>query len=304
MNLELLSQPLINYICEINRIAHQGGNLEMAVVRSTIKRHVEKMYDQAVNNLELTAELNKIRLPLVFFIDHIIKEGPFPFKDQWDEFGRQFNELSGDEKFFDLLDENLNDPSASATERLKVFYQCLGVGFSGCYKNDPDFVERKMRICALRIGINSERPVLEKLSPACYEHTNQQARFVDPAKLIRRIFFIAVMILVVTYVGNVIMFYRLASPMNSALDSCIASLADEENTLTRWLQVFVTEHDPALKKRSTQHQDKVNKEPKSKAEKISVPSSHTVKAIDVKPAVPDSTAQPQAKKPETMKKDK
>jgi cytochrome bd-type quinol oxidase subunit 1 len=42
-------------------------------------------------------------------------------------------QLAGDEKFFDLLEETLNDSSEDASERLAVYYTCLGLGFMGMY---------------------------------------------------------------------------------------------------------------------------------------------------------------------------
>ena len=47
-------------------------------------------------------------------------------------------------KFFDLLDETLNDPSDEATERLKIFYTCLGLGFSGWYAGQSEYLRGKM----------------------------------------------------------------------------------------------------------------------------------------------------------------
>ena len=74
----------------------------------------------------LAAQYDKIELPLIFFADFMVKEGGYNISKKWKELAFDRNELGGDEKFFDLLEETLKDPSPAATDRLAVFYTCLG----------------------------------------------------------------------------------------------------------------------------------------------------------------------------------
>lgn len=91
---------------------------------------------------------------IVFFIDYVIKEGNFPFSRSWEPMAHAYQELSGDEKFFDLLAEHLDDPNAS--DCLRVFYMLMGLGFDGCYKQDKEYVERRMKLCALRCDVGDQ----------------------------------------------------------------------------------------------------------------------------------------------------
>ena len=62
------------------------------------------------------------------------------FSPQWQKEPLAFerNELAGDEKFFDLLEETLNDSSEEATEQLAVYHICMGLGFTGIYARQPE----------------------------------------------------------------------------------------------------------------------------------------------------------------------
>jgi hypothetical protein len=71
---------------------------------------LEAAGEKARRDPRLEREFAWIEKPLVFFIDYMVKEGRFPFREGWWELSRNYNELSGDEKFFDLLTETLNHP--------------------------------------------------------------------------------------------------------------------------------------------------------------------------------------------------
>ena len=136
MTLLELCEPLFQYMCRLNRLARSGSALEMDQVRNDIKTIFEAMKAESLNIAALTSHYEKIELPLLFFVDFTIKESELVFAYDWYELGRERNELAGDEKFFDLLDENLEDTSGAATERLVIFYTCIGLGFTGVYTGD------------------------------------------------------------------------------------------------------------------------------------------------------------------------
>ena len=152
MTLIELCEPLFQYICRLSRSARMGCTLEMDQVRSDIKRVFEEMRARTSGAPELVGQYEKIELPLIFFVDFMVKESKLSFAAQWRELGRERNELAGDEKFFDLLDESLVDPSNAATQRLAVFYTCLGLGFTGVYTGQPETIRKLMTRISARIS--------------------------------------------------------------------------------------------------------------------------------------------------------
>jgi type VI protein secretion system component VasF len=179
MTLLELCEPLFQYVCRLNRLARSGSALEMDHVRNDIKTIFEAMKAESLNIAALTSQYEKIELPLLFFVDFTIKESKLMFAYDWYELGRERNELAGDEKFFDLLDENLEDTSDAATERLVIFYTCIGLGFTGFYTGQPENIKRLMSKISARISGMIDADEKSFICPEAYENVDARD-FVEP----------------------------------------------------------------------------------------------------------------------------
>ncbi len=179
MTLLELCEPLFQYMCRLNRLARSGSALEMDQVRNDIKTIFEAMKAESLNIAALTSQYEKIELPLLFFVDFTIKESKLIFAYDWYELGRERNELAGDEKFFDLLDENLEDTSDAATERLVIFYTCIGLGFTGVYTGQPESIKRLMSKISARISGMIDADEKSFICPEAYENVDARD-FVEP----------------------------------------------------------------------------------------------------------------------------
>ena len=178
MTLLELCEPLFQYVCRLNRLSRTGCTLEMDQVRNDVKKILDEMRTKASNS-KLTGQYEKIELPLIFFVDFMIKESKLTFAYDWYELGRERNELAGDEKFFDLLDEDLADPSGGATERLVIFYTCIGLGFTGVYTGQPENIQRLMSKISARISGMMDADEKSYICPEAYENVDARD-FVEP----------------------------------------------------------------------------------------------------------------------------
>src|SRR5207302_747457 len=122
-------------------------------------------------DMRLSQQARKIELALIFFVDSMISESNVPFKEEWNQnrlaYDRQ--ELAGDEKFFDLLDETMRESGEEASERLAVFYTCVGLGFSGIYFKQPEFLRKTMLSIAPRIRHLVETDQNGRICPETYD---------------------------------------------------------------------------------------------------------------------------------------
>lgn len=170
MTLLDLYEPLFQYICVLNRISRAGGSetVEFGALRATITSLLESIPKKADEAPLLALQVEKLELPVLFFVDSMIAESKLPCAAQWHKERLAFarNQLAGDEKFYDLLDETLADPSKEATERLTIYYVCLGLGFTGWYSGQPEYLRKKMEVIAKRI---SGAPGLERVARICPE---------------------------------------------------------------------------------------------------------------------------------------
>ena len=222
MTLLELCEPLFRYVCWLNRTPRKGGHLEMSRVRSEIVAMMENMRAKAAASAELSDQYEKIELVLLFFVDFMVKESDLGFAKEWNELAYERNELAGDEKLFDLLDETLNDSSQAATERLAIFYTCIGLGFTGWYTGQPEYLRKKMLEISARIHGKMDLDEATRICPEAYEHVDT-SDLVEPAgtKLLG-IGIALIGLLIVLFVANIFLFKWTSEDLTQALDKIAA----------------------------------------------------------------------------------
>src|SRR5882757_145299 len=110
MKLLDLYEDLFQSICRLNRASKAEGQLEYARVRSELETTLADITRNASNDVRLLNQVKKLELPMVFFVDNILCTSRLKFASQWAEDRlavRRHNELAGDERFFDFLEQDL-----------------------------------------------------------------------------------------------------------------------------------------------------------------------------------------------------
>ena len=221
MTLLELCEPFFQYVCRLSRLARSGCTLEMDQVRNEIKRIFDVMRAESLNNAGLTTQYDKIELPLLFFVDFMIKESTLPFAYDWYELGRERNELAGDEKFFDLLDENLVDTSDAATERLVIFYTCIGLGFTGVYAGQPESIQRLMSKISARISGMMDADEKSYICPEAYENVDDRDFVEPPSTKLVGIGITLIGLIVVWSIAYFCLLYWTLQDVDTSLDTII-----------------------------------------------------------------------------------
>ena len=254
MTLLQLAEPVFQYVCRLNRIARRAtgssrgsdtatfvklsreaavsatpavsassGNLDFSVVRAEIKALFDDLMLAAAKDVRLSQEARKIELPLMFFVDSMISESCLPFAAEWNEnrlaYDRQ--ELAGDEKFFDLLEDSLKDQSEEAAERLAVFYVCLGLGFSGIYFKQPEFLKRTLMKIAPRVRTLVENDQNAKICPEAYAAVDTRDLVEPPSSrmlIVGLVFGAFLLAVLVTYL---IIYQQASTNLNSSFEKVL-----------------------------------------------------------------------------------
>jgi type VI secretion system protein ImpK len=202
-----LYEPLFQYICILNRITRKGSNeaIEYESLRAEIISLLDSINKRAQSEPLLALQAKKLEMPIMFFVDSIIAESDLRCAAEWhkNRIAYAHNELAGDEKFFDLLDETLNDPSPEATERLTIYFICVGLGFTGWYASQPEYLRRKMETIAKRIGIEDLERVAH-ICPEAYQYLDSR-NLIEPAS--SKIGAIALAFLALSLVALAVNFY-------------------------------------------------------------------------------------------------
>ena len=223
MTLLELTEPIFQLVCRLNRLARQNASAasDYGSVRSEVQDLFADMAEKSRQDLRLHQQYESVELPLIFFVDSMIAESALPFAMEWNQNRLAFEreELAGDQKFFDLLDEALTQRKEDATERLAVFYTCLGLGFSGWHSGQPDVLRRKMLEIApgIRGYLESDESV-----PICgdaYEHTDTTILPLSVGLRLAGLGIIFVGLILVVVFANITLFRTSSADLSRALEA-------------------------------------------------------------------------------------
>ena len=144
-----------------------------------------------------------------------------PFAAQWNQnrLAYERNELAGDEKFFDLLDEDMKDPSDEASERLAVFYICVGLGFTGIYFKQPEFLRKTMFTIAPRIKRWIDADEAAKICPDAYEGVDSRDLTEPPSKKVLVVSLVFASLIAAALFSYIWLYHRSASELTSSFDA-------------------------------------------------------------------------------------
>lgn len=205
MRLTEICQPLFTYICRLNRAARLGTPaFEPSQVRGDIESILRQIAEEA-DAAGLTEQFTKIRPPLVYFSDFMVASSGFPWARDYPRIANDEEEFAGDERFFHpLLDEALADTGPGAAERLEVFFECLGLGFTGIYTGDApekaDQVRQYLNRTAARIREQMDADETTKICPEAYRFTDRTTLYEPVRDKLGAISIVAVGALVVVFV--------------------------------------------------------------------------------------------------------
>jgi type VI protein secretion system component VasF len=218
--LEKICNPVLTCICNYWQYIHVGNHPAKEKFQGDIEFLLEDAKEKAAKIPALSREYLKIEHSLVFFIDYMVKEGEFPFSRDWPVLARKYNELSGDEKFFDLLAEALDDPEAG--DSVSLYYIMLGLGFEGIYHNDHGYIEKTMKRCAEKFpqALDIQAEPLVNISPEKKTLVPDQRRL---TKAVRGVLLFSAVFFLISLAVNLFSFGKATSDYREVLSRVVKS---------------------------------------------------------------------------------
>ncbi|MBX3364730.1 MAG: DotU family type IV/VI secretion system protein [Phycisphaeraceae bacterium] len=223
MTLLEVCEPLFQYICRLNRSARKGVGMEISQVRQDIVGLFDELRVRA-DRAGLAEQYEKVRLPLVYFVDFMVKESRLDFARDWREMAHDENMFAGDEHFFDIVDETLRDTSSAAVERLGVLYSCIGLGFSGMFIGMPEVLRKKMLEISSRIRGMMESNESAKICPEAYEHVDTSDLIQPPGRSLLGIAIVLLALVAALVVGNIYLYIS----QSKGLSDNLKQIADQQ----------------------------------------------------------------------------
>ncbi|GHV91802.1 hypothetical protein AGMMS50268_23050 [Spirochaetia bacterium] len=218
--LEKICNPILTCICNYWQYVHIGNHPAKEKFQGDIEYLLESAKEKAAKIPSLSREYLKIEHSLVFFIDYMVKEGEFPFSRDWQVLARKYNELSGDEKFFNLLSDALNESEAG--DSVSLYYIMLGLGFEGIYHNDREYIENTMKRCSEKFSeaLDIQAEPLVQISAEKKILVPDQRRLV---KIVRGVLLASAIFFFVSLVVNVVGFSRATADYRDVLSRVVKS---------------------------------------------------------------------------------
>ena len=151
-----LVEPLFQYICKVNRGAKSISPVtaDLAVVRGDIENILQKISTKANKDMALARLHAKMEKPLVYYVDSVIEQSNLTIAAEWGQHrlaAIRWQDLAGNQAFFNLLNAELDAQSEGSEQALAVFYLCLCLGFTGMYAGQPTAINGLIGRIAPRI---------------------------------------------------------------------------------------------------------------------------------------------------------
>ncbi len=243
-----LIRPVLIYVCDCYLYRQHGVEVSLNEVDGKLKSLFADIRRKVDGDEFLKREYAQVEKPLVFFVDYFFKENGFSFSKEYKPLARMYNELSGDDKFFDILDKVLAT-SQSSSDVIKSFYLMLGLGFDGAYKRDPKEVIPYINGCVERMSqdLNPEEefitPDVQPEDRLDSRNGNNGRSFNQSIKektsreiaaflLKKNLIFILIAITVLCFVINMASVYKNTNVYNSIVEDTVESASPYKSMST------------------------------------------------------------------------
>lgn len=169
MTLADLCEPIFLHLTRLNRLVRKGGAPDEGAVWHELTSLFVEAREKAAGLPGLGAQFSRVEVPLLLFADETVRQTGLPWAANWPGLASQHPTNPDESVFFDLLDETIDDRTDAASERLGIYYTCLGLGFRGDRAAQPQYLKRKMQEIRPRLresgAVDSAR-----LTPEAYDH--------------------------------------------------------------------------------------------------------------------------------------
>jgi type VI protein secretion system component VasF len=155
------------------------------------------------------------------FVDFMVKSSAISNSHEWEELAFEEKELAMDEKFFDLLEETLNDRSSEASERLSIFYTCIGLGFTGWYTGQPEKLQDFMKKISPRIRQLIDSDQSSRICPESYENVDTSNLVQPPSASLVGIGIALVGLIIVLFIANAYWYRSSSAELTKALEGIV-----------------------------------------------------------------------------------
>jgi type VI protein secretion system component VasF len=217
-----LCEPIFVYVCYINRCGKADKEISYITTREEICGLLNSLKANLVHGSKLWRKFKRIELALLFFIDSMICDSCVSFAEEWDmkRLAYERGEMTGDLKFFQILNEISSEYSIDSEDCLTFFYFCLGLGFTGTFKNQPEEIIDRNNLIISRIPRLSESFKME-IFEDIYSNVDNRNILAKKWLSAKKIVFISLLLFIIIVLLNAFLYYLAVNPLFTTLNRVI-----------------------------------------------------------------------------------
>ncbi|MCP4176289.1 MAG: DotU family type IV/VI secretion system protein [bacterium] len=221
-----LCEPIFVQVCEVNRCGRVNKKLSYERIKESILNLLKDIDSQLKYGSEAFRQYKRIELAFLFFIDSMICESDSNINKKWDKNRLAYvqGELTGDEKFYKIMDELFNDFSSDSEACLNFFFACLCLGFTGVHRNNPVTVKYYFERILVRLPYLAKEEVDLKIGVNATDN-------VDSRNLSQRTWFsgpklaiISLILCIVFIIFNTVLYLIAATPVLKIFNEVITRI--------------------------------------------------------------------------------
>jgi type VI protein secretion system component VasF len=259
-----LVNPILQKICKCYAFKESGYEISYQTIDNEIRDLIRVARQKSLQDSVLAEKFNQIERPLVFFIDYFFIENSFSYSREYEPLAHVYNELSGDEKFFDMLNDSLSKKEIDI-DVIEIFYIMLGLGFDGAFKREPKEVMRYINRCSELLSIEFD-PTKEILCPELLKKKNTRLEdnysFFSVEYLKSHLVLILSVITFGLFILNLICLHSSTRDYINILNKTLQNASPYKNTFDEQENYFDAKAVEPIKKESLNKNEQVNKEQK------------------------------------------
>ncbi|MGN0915470.1 MAG: DotU family type IV/VI secretion system protein [Succinivibrio sp.] len=232
-SLHELIRPVLMCVCDYYLFKQHGVEEKEANVVAKLRGLFADIRRAIEADDFLKRDYLQIEKPLVFFVDYFIKESGFTFSRDYEPMARMYNELSGDDKFFDILEAYLSSANTSK-EVIEAFYMMLSLGFDGAYKRDPKDVIPFIYRCREKLdsGVDFKSDFITPLvQPDDEERSEKNKKELNSFVLKKNFLLILIAVTVLTLVINMVSVHKNISAFEDIVEQTVDAASPYKNML-------------------------------------------------------------------------
>ncbi|MGK0153426.1 MAG: type IV/VI secretion system ImpK/VasF family protein [Neolewinella sp.] len=161
---------------------------ELAGLRAGLEAELAKVAGACTKDQDLAPLWERVRYALVTTADQVILSSPWANRAGWSmqlQEAEVYGSREGGKRFFQLVQQALDDASKDGPLLAQVLFHCMGLGFQGELRNDRPELQRIRQQLFEKAQLPSQ--MTEKLTPDSYDRNSAKSALKLPSIGIARL---------------------------------------------------------------------------------------------------------------------